>query len=236
MVHHKSSHVSKILNQSVDKLSVSNETYYGSSSVHSSIMSRSLADTPHIEIDNHLEKDKKTSSIPEESTPCHIEKMEDLTFDPESFSQHVEPSKVNFWKLYHTPLHKEFTYCLRHKFKPHNNTHQSSLVDTYDLYQYFMKTSSEAQACTQGSYDLIASFLEGSYRKYIQHNGKSVSNAYPLLQIKGGNKVLIFSIYLTAQFQCWLLILISYLIVGLELMWWLHWLYDYTWHSMSRCS
>ena len=73
MGHHKSSHVSKIRNQSVDKLSTSNETNYGTSLVHSSIMSKSLAETPHFEMDEHSEKDHKTSPALEEYAPCHIE-------------------------------------------------------------------------------------------------------------------------------------------------------------------
>ena len=80
----------------------------------------------------------------------------------------------------------------------------------------------EAQASSQGSYGLIASFLEGSYGEYTQHNGKSVLNVYSLLQAKGGEIVVIFPIYYIAQYQYWLMTMVMFLIAGLELMQWLH--------------
>jgi len=85
-----------------------------------------------------------------------------------------------------------------------------------------MSIPCEAQASFQGYYDRIASYLDGSYKEYTQHKGKSPLNVYSLLQAKGGKTCLIFPIYLTAQFQSCLLTMILYLIAGLELMWWLH--------------
>lgn len=92
----------------------------------------------------------------------------------------------------------------------------------------------EAQVSSQGFYDPIVYYLEISYREYTKQNGKVASNVYSLLEAKGGKTILMFPIFFTAQFQNWLLTMVLYIIVGLEPMWWLHWLYDYTWHSMDQ--
>lgn len=183
------------------KLSSNNEISYGIFPTHSTIISRSLADTSYFERDDHPEKDHNTSSISEESAPCHIEeeyfsKMEDITFDFEAFRKHVKPKEVILLKLNHTPLHKEFTYCSGQKFQPHNITHGSSSSNTDDLHQDFMNMPYEVQVSAQGYYDTMASCLEGSYREYTQHNDKNVLNAYSLLPAKGGKIVVIFPIYL----------------------------------------
>lgn len=91
-----------------------------------------------------------------------------------------------------------------------------------------MNMSCEAQASSQGFYDSIASYPKGSYREYTQQNGKAVLNGYSLLGVKGGKIILIPPIVYTTQFQVWLLMMVLYLIAGLKLMQWLHWLYDYT--------
>jgi len=91
-----------------------------------------------------------------------------------------------------------------------------------------MNTLCEAQASIQGFYDPIASYLEGFYRDNSQHYGKVDFNAYLLLEVKGGKSVLIIPIFCNALFQTWTLAMMVYLLAGLELIQWLHWLYDYT--------
>lgn len=51
MMDHLQFHASKIPNQSMGNLSFLNETYHGTSSVHTSFLSKSLAVTPYFEMD-----------------------------------------------------------------------------------------------------------------------------------------------------------------------------------------
>jgi len=94
-------------------------------------------------MDDHLEEHQRTSSTSKESTPCLFEekfvKIEDIGFGPCILIRHMKPKEVTLFMLYHTPLHKEFTYCSGHKFQPHRSTHESSVTDTDDLHPVRLK-------------------------------------------------------------------------------------------------
>lgn len=88
------SQVSKILNQSMNKLSIINDISHRTSPTYAPVVLKSHISTSYIEMDDHSEKDQITSLALKESAPCHLKeeknsKIEDITLGSKAFSQHA---------------------------------------------------------------------------------------------------------------------------------------------------
>jgi len=198
------------------ELSVIKGMPYETSLVYEAIVSDSHTINPYFEMDDQP-KENHTSSVSLESASCHLTKeestkMEDIPLDYGACCQHAELSEEILPKSYKAPPYIKSRYCSRQFSRSHSSTHGSSLSSTDDLYQDFMNMPCEAQASSQGFYDPFASYLERSYREYIQQNGKIDLNFYSLLEVKGGKTVVIFYILYVDQFQFWLLTMVLILL------------------------
>jgi len=103
----------------------------------------------------------------------------------------------------------------------------SSISRSDEFYQTSMNTLYEAQA----SFPIFMTRLPPSWNDLIGRDFKNLVvyfNSYSLLEENGGKADVIFPIFCYDQSQPRILTVIFFLIVGLEPIQWLHWLYDYT--------
>lgn len=113
---HQQFDASEILNPSMDKLSITNDTYHRTSQVYATVVSKCHTSIPYFEMNDHLDDCQIISSVSKEYASYHLTteestKMKHITLGSKTFSQHAEPREDIFSKSYHTFPYIKSRYC-----------------------------------------------------------------------------------------------------------------------------